>query len=179
VDRFGAASCQQVCERLIGTRTLVYGYIGLLRDEQERERGPTQVAPAPASARGVRPERHPHAQHANQSAPRQLTVAARGSAADAAPRSAALPDALRDMAPNVNRPVDATSRASTVSLMFAKARKHETSTQGMRELFAHLQQHPQCPDFEANYNRCSDVFKIHIDNTMRRLGQARAPLPRC
>jgi cytoskeleton-associated protein 5 len=68
-------------------------------------------------------------------------------------------------------PGAAAREAEAVAAMVMRARKHETTEQGIADLAAHLMEHPNCPHYRAQYERCTDAFRMYLDRRVSKAQQ--------
>ncbi|EKF37869.1 hypothetical protein MOQ_001929 [Trypanosoma cruzi marinkellei] len=155
-----------VSNRLVGTQDLVTHFIRACLENQERAaRAISENEQKKAMDANKQLQDHPPQQQQQQrdASPSHPARSRRGQNVYVDPNLPVTPSEA-PLGPR-GVAVVATEEKSMASI-FARIRNHLTSKQGIEELYAFLKQHPNSPEFEQQFRRCSEAFRSYI---MRKL----------
>ncbi|KEG14083.1 XMAP215 family protein [Trypanosoma grayi] len=147
-----------VADRLVGTQNLVTHFIRACLETRERAVRANNTNDQQVSTGAIVREQQSISpgQQGNALRPRAIYVDPQ-----AVPTTSGI-------APTPQRAHAAVVEEKSVATIFGRIRNHVTSNEGIEELYAYLKHHSRSPEFDQQFQRCSEAFRSYIKRKMER-----------
>ncbi|KAG8346111.1 hypothetical protein ERJ75_000723200 [Trypanosoma vivax] len=152
-------SLLSTAERLAGAHNLVTHFVRSCLDVEKRTSRSSNSANSLSTA-----ELNNEAQYeeVNRGTPNSSAQNSKARSSHVDPRS------VRQHSTPPNDTVGAAAVERSVTTIFSRIRNHVTSNLGIEELYEFIKQHPNCPNFDQQFQRCSEAFRSYIKRKIER-----------